>query len=572
MMRTYFLVFEKTLDKIGSAKILRKLPIGIQDFEKLITKGFIYVDKTEYIYQLVQQNTPIFLSRPRRFGKSLLISTMKAYWQGKKELFKGLKIEELIEQTPPVNSANSAWLPYPVFHFDFDGGFYSNNSTALESRLAEHLRFWEREYNINPYDFRNMYNVNKEERLGGLNELGVRFRYLMMEAHRQTGQRVVVLVDEYDKPLLEVMQQPELEQHNKSVFKGFFGSLKAADEYLEFLFITGVTKFEKVSIFSDLNQLEDISLDEEYAGICGITEKELQDNFLPEIKRLAEKQKISESEAIERLKITYDGYHFSSDFDVRVYNPFSLLNSLKKRKFDHYWFSTGTPTFLAKRMVKNSFDVRKLMDGTLYADEQRLSYYRADNVDLVPLLYQSGYLTIMAYDEKRRRYSLSFPNEEVKYGMLNSLLSVYVPQVVAKTGLDIFSLDEKLENGDLDGVKNIFIGLFASIPYPNIGDDTARDPFENYFQGIFAVTLTLLGQFVVCEQHIATGRIDCVIRTEQFIYIFEFKRDDSAENALKQIEDNGYALPFVADKRTLYKIGVVFDSKNRTLKDWKVAE
>ena len=298
---------------------MRKLPIGIQGFEKLITKDFIYVDKTEYIYQLIQQSTPIFLSRPRRFGKSLLISTMKAYWQGKKELFKNLKIAKLKEND---------WLTYPVFHFDFDGGFYSENRTGLESRLNEHLCFWEKEYGIKPDEIRSSIETYDDNEL---NELGIRFRYLMMEAHRQTGQRVVVLVDEYDKPLLEVMDQPEIKQHNKSVFKGFFGSLKATDEYLEFVFITGVTKFEKVSIFSDLNQLNDISFNEDFSAICGITEVEMQEYFSPEIQMMAQKRKITVDKCLKALKEQYDGYHFHQN-GIGVYNPFDKIDAVREEK------------------------------------------------------------------------------------------------------------------------------------------------------------------------------------------------------------------------------------------------
>ena len=556
---------------------MRKLPIGIQGFAGLRNDKYIYVDKTDYIYKLVCTEKVYFLSRPRRFGKSLFISTMKSYWQGKKDLFHGLKIEKLTERLSKsevnVERMGLFWIPHPVFHFDFDGGVYSGNLTGLESRLDEHLRLWENEYNIKSDDFinNNVCNTGNEERLEGLNELGIRFRYLVTEADRQTGQRAVVLVDEYDKPLLEVMDQPELERHNKIVFKGFFGSLKAADEYLEFVFITGVTKFEKVSVFSDLNQLRDISLNKDYAGICGITEQEVRDNFAPEIKSLAEGRCLSPDECLDCLKQMYDGYHFHQN-GISVYNPFSLLNAFADREFRSYWFETGTPTFLVNKIANSSFDVRKLANKTLYADERRLSDYRADNPDLVPLLYQTGYLTIVDYDEKRGRYTLSFPNEEVKYGMLNSLLPAYAPQALAGTGLDIFSLDEKLEDGDLDGIRDIFIALFAMIPYSS-ATSSEKDPFENYLQAVIFIVFTLLGQFVMCEMHTATGRIDCVLKTKNFIYIFEFKRDDSVENALKQIEENGYALPFVAEHdKTLYKIGVVFDSGKRILKEWKVVE
>ena len=534
----------------------RKLPIGIQDFEKLITNGFLYVDKTDYIYNLIQQETPIFLSRPRRFGKSLLTSTMAAYWEGRKELFKGLKIEAHLTDV-------QAWTPHPVFYFDFNGETYHEASTALESSLNEHLIAWEKQYNVQNA-------ITQTENDEGISELGLRFRYVVLEAYRQTGKRVVILVDEYDKPLLEVMDKPEFEERNRYIFKGFFSSLKKLDKYIKFVFIIGVTKFEKLSIFSDLNQLRDISFSKEYAPLCGITEQEITEYFSPEIEAMAEEQNLSFNECLTRLKQTYDGYHFHQN-GIGVYNPFSLLNAFADKEIRSYWFSTGTPTFLVNRMAKRAFDVRKLMDNTLYADEQRISDYRANNPDLLPPLYQAGYLTITNYDAKRRRYTLAFPNEEVKYGMLNSLLAAYAPKTVIDTGLDIFSLDEALEDGDLERIKNIFIGIFAIIPYPSVKEEEGRDPFENYFQGMFAITLTLLGQYVSYEKHTATGRIDCVVKTSRFIYVFEFKRDGNVDEALKQIEEKGYALPFLADERKLYKIGVVFDSKKRVLKDWKVA-
>ena len=325
---------------------MRKLPIGIQGFAGLRNDGYIYVDKTDYIYKLRHNGKLYFLSRPRRFGKSLLLSTMKAYWQGKKELLSNLKIAELEEDNP------AAWLPNPVFHFDFNGGIYSESFTGLESRLNEHLRNWENEYNITVDEITDFIkkisdNVDSVNTVEELNDLGLRFRYLVMRAYQQTGRRVVVLVDEYDKPLLEVMEQPELEAHNKAMFKGFFGSLKALDDFLEFVFITGVTKFEKVSIFSDLNQLNDISFHEDFSAICGITENELQEYFAPEIEVMAQRRNITITECLERLKKQYDGYHFNQT-GAGVYNPFSLLKAFFDRDFGSYWFSTGTPTFLAK--------------------------------------------------------------------------------------------------------------------------------------------------------------------------------------------------------------------------------
>ena len=381
---------------------LRKLPIGVQSFEILRKEGYLYVDKTAYIDRIIRDGRQFFLSRPRRFGKSLLLSTMRAYWEGKKELFAGLGIERLEENNP------EAWQAYPVFYIDFNRDSYQRED-SLESVLEAHLKQWEEQYRC--------------ENSG--DSLAVRFQKLLITAWEQTGRRCVVLVDEYDKPLLEVMNDPDREEHNKVVFKGFFSTLKSFDEYLQFVFITGVTKFSKVSIFSDLNQLNDISLDEEYAGICGITEKELLSECAPEMHRMANSLKISEEMCLKKLKETYDGYHFSSELKG-VYNPFSLLSALQKKKFRFYWFETGTPTFLVRKLREMDFDVRQFTDQSLYATEQMLSDYRSDNPDPIPLLYQTGYLTLVDYEESDSSYTLGFPNEEVQYGFLNSLMPEYV--------------------------------------------------------------------------------------------------------------------------------------------------
>ena len=522
----------------------RKLPIGIQGFEGLRKDGYIYVDKTEYIYRLVHEGKPYFLSRPRRFGKSLLLSAMKAYWEGKKKLFEGLAIEKLEEGNP------EAWKTYPVFYFDFNGESY-RNETALEKMIDEHLRRWEEEYHI-----------PAKEKVS----LGERFRDLMIAAVDKTGLRCVVLVDEYDKPLLDVMDHKELREHHKEVFKGFFSTLKTFDEYIQFIFITGVSKFHKVSIFSDLNQLKDISITRNYAAVCGITENELKTLFGQEIHFLAEAQKLTQKECLEALKKTYDGYHFYPN-SPGVYNPYSLLNAFADGEFGSYWFETGTPTFLVRQLRKNHFDVRKFTDQTIFASESTLKDYTGESVDPIPLLYQTGYLTITDYDEKRRRYTLGFPNEEVKYGFLESLMPSYVPTATAGNGLDIFTLDEAVENGDLEQIRKVLTGLFAGISYT-----LETDPFEHYFQAVIYLTFTLLGKFCQCEMHTYTGRVDCRVQTPKYIYLFEFKRDESAEAALQQIDSKDYALPFIADARKLFKIGVSFDSASRKLKDWASAE
>ena len=518
----------------------RKLPVGIQSFEQIIHDRYLLVDKTEYIYNLVHTGKPYFLSRPRRFGKSLLLSTLKAYWEGKRELFKGLKIEALEQDNP------DAWQSYPVFYFDFNKADFAENG-ILEAILEVHLHDWEKRYG----------ETSKEA------PLGARFGQLLKAAFEQTGKRCVVLVDEYDKPLLETMGSEELVEHNKAVFKGFFSTLKGEDAHIQFIFITGVTKFSKVSIFSDLNQLRDISMSMDYSEICGFTEAELIETFKPEIAALAKEQDLTYDECLARLKQEYDGYHFHQK-GKGVYNPYSLLNALADREFDAYWFETGTPAFLVKKVRAIHFDARKFTDGTLYATKRMLKDYRDDNKDLIPLLYQTGYLTLRDYNAQDRAYTLSFPNREVQYGFFESLLPEYVGDMGAGSGKDILSLKRYVESGDLDSIRRVFEALFAGIPYP-----ANEAPFEHDFQSVFYITLTLLGQYVHCEQHTYTGRIDCVLETGKFVYIFEFKRDAGADEALKQINEKHYDAPYAADSRKLYKIGVSFNSTTRQMDGWK---
>lgn len=520
----------------------RRLPLGVQDFEGLRKDNYIYVDKTAQIYELIHTSKQYFLSRPRRFGKSLLLSTLKAYWEGKQELFCGLSIEELEKDN------EEAWQEYPVFYFDFNRGGYEKKS-AIEDILEVHLREWEALYNIQE-----------------ASTLSVRFQNLLKETSSQSGKRCVVLVDEYDKPLLENVANPELAEHNKDVFKAFFSTLKSYDAYIQFVFITGVTKFSKVSIFSDLNQLKDISLKKEYASLCGITENELKHIFEPELQKMSSEMNTGLDDCLELLRRTYDGYRFHPA-GISVYNPYSVLNALDDKEIRSYWFETGTPTFLVRYLKKMEYDIQKFSDQTLYANESMLSDYRTDNPDPVPLLYQTGYLTITGYDSKRRRYTLGFPNEEVRYGFLENLLPEYTPTAISGNGLDIFTLDKYVETGNTDGIRNVLTGLFADITY------TTQDrPFEHYFQTVIYLVFTLLGKHAHTEIHTSYGRIDCTVETDRFIYLFEFKRDASAQEAIEQIEDNGYAARYIADPRKLFRIGMNFDSAKRMPDGWKVME
>ncbi len=517
-----------------------KLPIGIQGFTGLRNDGYLYVDKTEYIYKAVHGGKQYFLSRPRRFGKSLLLSAFRAYWEGKKDLFRGLAIERLEQNNP------EAWESVPVFYLDLNRGDY--RSTSLEQVLENQLRDWEA-----------IYGERFQDRA-----LGERFQKLLEMAAEKTGHRCVILVDEYDKPLLDVIDNAEMESRNRQVFKGFFSALKSCDEYIRFVFVAGVTKFSKVSIFSDLNQLRDISLSREYSGICGITDRELSEYFSGDLSELAARHGLSGEECLAQLKKTYDGYLFHPQGES-VYNPFSLLNAFADEEFRSFWFATGTPTFLVKKIRESGFDIRKLSDKTLFASEAALSDYRTEDPDPVPLLFQTGYLTIAEYDSKRKRYTLCFPNEEVEYGFLESLVPVYVPDAMSGRGTDIFTLEDYVEKGNTDGIRDILAALFAGIPYTN-----EKNPFEHYFQTVIYLVFTLLGQYVHCEMHTFSGRIDCVLETKKYVYLFEFKRDDTAEAALSQIEDKGYAFPYQADKRTVFRIGASFDSEKRMLTGWIV--
>ena len=517
----------------------RKLPIGIQDFENLRNDDYIYVDKTEYIYRLVHSGKPYFLSRPRRFGKSLFLSTLRAYFEGKKELFTGLKIMELEGDGP------EAWQKYPVFYFDFNKKNFKSD-TALEEVLAEHLKEWEAVYGDERKD------TSLEER----------FRYLLVKAVERTGKNAVVLVDEYDKALLE--SDEERLEHNKAVFKGFFSTLKSYDHYLKFVFLTGVTKFSKVSIFSDLNQLRDISLLSEYNGICGITQSELTEHFAPEIDELALAEGMDREDCLAKLRKMYDGYHFGANTDG-VYNPFGLLNVLWKKSFGLYWFATGAPTFLIEKLKQSNFDAKEITEGDLYAQESVLTDYRFDNPNPIPLFYQTGYLTIHGYDKKYRSYQLGYPNDEVKYGFLESLAPYYLCAEKEANPLDVRSFVLDIRKGNTDSLKDRFTALFARLSYP--ADEKA---VEQNFQNVIYIVFMLLGQYTFTEFHSAKGRADCIVETEDYVYIFEFKRDKSAEEALQQIEDMGYAKPYAADQRRLLKIGVNFDSKERSINGWEV--
>ena len=535
---------------------MQKLPIGIQSFKCLREDGYLYVDKTEVIYRLVTEAKVYFLSRPRRFGKSLLCSTLKAYFEGDRELFKGLAIERL----------ETEWQAYPVLYFDFNG--VVSTEEGLRAILSEHLDAWER-----LYDDAACASDNKASEI----ELSARFRNVIQAAHRKTGKRVVVIVDEYDKPLLEVIDEP-FNARCRAIYKSFFGNLKRMDEHLKFVFITGVTKFSKVSIFSDLNQLRDISLEPDYETICGISADELSANFTERVQNMADYNNVSRDECFALLKKNYDGYHFSRRM-TDMYNPFSILRALASREFDFYWFSTGTPTFLVKRLtsVKNEFDFKRLTKGVSTSIGE-ITDYRPENTNIIPLLYQSGYLTIKAYNARRGSFTLAYPNEEVKYGMLNSLAPEITPNSNPKDLLN--DMQDALDAKDVDSMMLVLKSVYASLPYikpvyrEDMDEEDRQDVLNKYierdFQNVIYIFFLLMGQPTYSEVQNNLGRADCIVETDKYVYLFEFKVESSADEALAQIKAHEYATRYAADRREVICVGVNFGRRKRNITEWKV--
>lgn len=510
---------------------MRKLPIGIQTFEKLREGAFLYVDKTAMIYRLARTSTPYFLSRPRRFGKSLLISTFEAYFQGRKDLFEGLAIEKL----------ETEWIEYPVLHLDLNAKKYETPDD-LNAMLNQYLEKWEQIYGCEKQ------NRSSEER----------FAYMIEQAYLQTGKQVVVLIDEYDKPLLQTLLNEELLDEYRRMLKAFYGVLKSSDRYLRFVFLTGVTKFAQVSVFSDLNQLNDISMDYAYNALCGITKEELVSNFIPEIKNLSEFLGLTFEETFGRLEKQYDGYHFCEDTTVGLFNPFSVLNALQKLKLGNYWFQTGTPTYLVDLLKQSDYDLRLLVNG-IETTNSAFSEYRAEVNNPLPMIYQSGYLTIKHYDKEVELYTLKFPNDEVRYGFLNFLVPYYTNVSDDETGFHIAKFTRELRAGDVDAFMERLKVFFAGIPYELSGDT------ERHYQAIFYVVFALMGQFVETEIRSARGRADAVVKTKEHIFVFEFKLNGSAEEALKQIDEKGYLIPYKLDGRNLVKVGVNFSKETRNI-------
>ena len=531
----------------------RIYPLGIQNFEDLRNNNNVYVDESGLIYRLANTNKVYFLSRPRRFGKSLLVSTLACYFQGRKELFDGLAIADLEKD----------WLQYPIFRIDFNGGPYTQPG-VLEATIEGYLGNWE-----------DIYGKNLN-----YTTTGDRFKELLRRAYERTGQRAVVLIDEYDKPILDVLdtgtytcnhvgEKLLLEDHHREILKSFYSTFKGADEYLKFVLLTGVTKFSQVSVFSGFNQPKDISMDERYESLCGITQEELEKYFAEPISRLATKYECTVEEMKDWLKRQYDGYHFSTNM-AAIYNPFSILNAFDMNEIRDYWFATGTPTYLV-RLLQHSREQMNELTGKFY-DPTMFIDYKADVEQPLPMIFQSGYLTIKEYNKKMGTYLLDFPNNEVRKGFLSVLAANYMKPKSKEVTSWITDAVMNLERGDTDAFRRSLTSFLASIPYDSHGSLKDIDITEKHFQYTFYLLLRLIGVYCIaihCEDRQSYGRVDCTLEMEDYVYIFEFKMDGTAQEALGQIEKTGYARPYLADKRKVIGIGVNFSSVTRTVEDWE---
>lgn len=514
----------------------RNYPVGIQNFEEIRKGGYCYIDKTELVYKLVYSGKYYFLSRPRRFGKSLLVSTLESYFKGRKELFNGLAIERLEKE----------WNEYPVLHLDLNTEKY-DTVEALENKLSLNLRMWEDLYGRNEYEY----------------SLATRFEGVIRRASEQAGRNVVILIDEYDKPMLQAIGNEALQDEYRNTLKAFYGVMKSCDRYIKFALLTGVTKFSKVSVFSDMNNMMDISMSRRFANICGITEEELYKNFSCDIEMLGQKNGMTGDDAKAVLKDMYDGYHFVEDCDD-IYNPFSLLSTFAEMKFGSYWFETGTPTFLVALLKRSRYNLYRLTEETASSDA--LAGLDSVPPGPVPILYQSGYLTIKGYDKEFQVYSLGFPNKEVEEGFTKFLLPCYAHLDSGNPSFEIMTFVKDVRKGDVDAFMRRLQSFFADSPY-----EMARD-LELHYQNVLFIVFKLLGFYTQAEYHTSNGRIDMVVKTDSYIYVMEFKLDGSADEALQQIDDRHYAAPFASDGRKVYRIGVNFSKATRSIERWIVED
>ena len=518
---------------------LKLYPIGIQTFERIRKEDKLYIDKTEYIYRMAHTSgTYFFLGRPRRFGKSLLVTTMQSYFEGKKELFKGLAIEKLEKE----------WTEYPVLHFDMSGGKHME-----KEQLEEYLD----------------YRLQEEEKKWGITKpvkgANNRLIDLINTAYDKSGKQVVVLIDEYDAPMLDVVHEKEQLDMLRNMMRNFYSPLKYSEAKLRFVFLTGITKFSQVSIFSELNNIINISMNDEYAGICGITKEELLTQMSEDIDELAKSQELTREETISELKENYDGYHFSAK-SPDVYNPFSLLNCFSTREFGAYWFSSGTPTYLIKMMRK--FKVMPTNISKMYAKSSAFDAPTENMTAITPLLYQSGYLTIKEYDKFSKLYTLDLPNKEIKVGLFESLLPNYLEGMFAQNGdVAIAQMSVLIRQDNMDGALQLLQTFLGTVPYCNVTN------YEGHYQQMLYIIFSLLTGYVVdVEVHTPKGRLDIVMLTHTRLYIIELKLNKKAQVALQQINLKNYAQRFALCGKPVSKVGINFDSTTGNIEDWVIEE
>ena len=515
---------------------LQKLyPIGIQTFSEIQEGNYLYIDKTEYVYRMTHSSSKyMFLSRPRRFGKSLLTSTLHSYFSGRKELFHGLAIEKLEKE----------WVEYPVLHFDLSMAKHVDKEgleSLLDFMLAEHER---------------MFSIDTVSENANL-----RLTNLIKRIYEQTGKKVAVLIDEYDAPLLDVVHEHENLGILRNIMRNFYSPLKACDPYLRYVFLTGITKFSQLSIFSELNNIKNISMDEPYAAICGITEDEMLIQMREDIDNLAIKMEISSEEVVQKLKENYDGYHFTYP-SPDIYNPFSLLNAFADGKFNSYWFGSGTPTYLIKMLTK--FNVEPSEIGNNHAEVSAFDAPTETMTDIIPLLYQSGYITIKDYDKTLDLYTLDIPNKEVRLGLMKSLLPNYVASKTRETTTMVAYLSRDIRNDDMDAALRRLQTFLSTIPYC----DNTR--YEGHYQQMFYIIFSLLGNYVDVEVRTPRGRVDMVLRTKTTLYVMELKLDKNADEAMEQIDLKNYPERFALCGLPIVKVAVNFDSERCTIGEWKI--
>ena len=513
----------------------RLYPIGIQTFSKIREGNYLYIDKTEYVYRMTHSaSSYMFLSRPRRFGKSLLTSTLHSYFSGRKEQFHGLAMEKLEKE----------WTEYPVLHFDMSTAKHADSEQLLQ------------ELNLKLYGYEQIYGrleeeVNPNQRLMGL----------IKRAYEQTGKKVVVLIDEYDAPLLDVVHERENLDVLRNIMRNFYSPLKACDPYLRYVFLTGITKFSQLSIFSELNNIKNISMDEPYAAICGISEDEIRLQMKDDLGGLAKKLEITPEEALMKLKENYDGYHFTSP-SPDIYNPFSLLNAFADGKFGSYWFGSGTPTYLINMLEKFGVEPSEIGNNRVSVEDFDAPTERMTSI--IPLLYQSGYITIKNYDEELDLYTLNIPNKEVRIGLMKSLLPHYVGSKAPETTTMVAYLSRDIRNGDMDTALRRLQTFLSTIPQC---DNTK---YEGHYQQVFYIIFSLLGYYVDVEVRTPRGRVDIVLRTKTTLYVMELKLDKSAGEAMEQIDLKNYPERFALCGLPVVKVVVSFDSERCTIGDWEI--